>query len=348
LKIEGDNYSLTYDSQPDYSIDPIENPFLFFGVSSKRYVLYRKNGSGIEIIKNTEHGLGSFVSPDRQEKDWISEFWHNALSDYYHRTSRNVLYSETPAVSKQAITTKTLLERFERFNIGQGYDNSIKPFNFFHTGIDAGNNRNKPIIPILPFSNTIKNVTIKPFIDYKSGRKCQGVKYWKTLDHVYSGYFNHKETKFNGSIGHLSRKLVTINDIKQIGKETADLELSQILGIGGNIQHIEEYSALKGKTSSFARLSKRSKLRKLIDIQFKGISDWVLALSNVNLVDYGISKKVLYRVKKSIKQGNGDKLSKVTKLKFINYHNYMSKNKSTISTQYAIADNNLSTKEVIA
>src|SRR5437867_2219318 len=116
LKIEDENYKLIADSEPDYNMDPLQNQLLFFGVSAKRYALYRKVDSKIQIIKNTEHGLGGFMNPfGKNIVNWISKFWHNALVDYYHQNEgsvRNVLYSDLPVVSKQVVSTKTIMERF--------------------------------------------------------------------------------------------------------------------------------------------------------------------------------------------------------------------------------------------
>ncbi|MGI0012628.1 MAG: DNA polymerase, partial [Nitrososphaera sp.] len=191
LKIEDDNYKLQAESEPHYSVDIYSNPLLFFGISAKRYVLFRKNGQAIKVIKCTEHGLGSFVDPFGQEKDWIQTFWEHALADYYHNNgiTRNVLYSQLPAASKQVVSTKTIMERFARLNKGRDYDNSIKPFNFFLVGAGSRQNRRtrQMIVPTVPFTkNNIKNIVGKPFIDYKSGRKYVGQQYWRTLDEVYS------------------------------------------------------------------------------------------------------------------------------------------------------------------
>ncbi len=134
--------------------------------------------------------------------------------------------------------------------------------------------------------------------------------------------------------------------------------------MNGNI--IEEYDTLQSNfvskcnfTSNLQstntyfttyKLRKRSKLRKLVDKQFSEIQDWILQLSKVNLLQYGISKKVLYRTKRSIKQGNGDKLSKNTKLKFINCKHKLDKS-GTLSNlervRQPISDNAIGQKEVI-
>jgi len=111
-----------------------------------------------------------------------------------------------------------------------------------------------------------------------------------------------------------------------IGKESSGLELDYILGLNNlNGDIIEEYDTLQSNLvskSNFTtlKLRKRSKLCKLVDKQFSEIQDWLLNLSKVNLLQFGISKKVLYRTKRSIKLGHVQKLSKNTKLKFINCH----------------------------
>jgi len=336
LKIEDDNYKGKSDSEPDYSMDICSNPLLFFGISAKRYVLYRNYGQGIQVMKCTEHGLGGFVDPFGKDNNWIERLWKHALADYYHNNgiTRNVLYSQLPAASKQVISTKNVLERFASLNKDKDYDDSIKPFNFFLVGAGSRQNRRtgQKIIPMVPFTkNNIKKLIGQPFIDYKSGRKYVGQQYWRTLDEVYSGYFNHKESKFDGNIGQLNRKLISINNIIHIGKESSSLELDYILGLNNlNGDTIEEYDTLQSnlvnKTNfTTFKLRKRSKLRKLVDNQFNEIKDWILSLSKLNLTQFGISKKVLYRTKRSIKQGNGDKLNKNTKLKFINCHNKMAK-----------------------
>jgi len=119
LKIEDDNYKRTKDGSQDNSIDPEKEPLLFYGISAKRYVLYRKNDSKIAIIKNTESGLGGLQSPFGKGKDWIEDFWTNSLYDYYNNNGycgNNVLYSEYPTLSKQVISTRTIMKRFDNLN----------------------------------------------------------------------------------------------------------------------------------------------------------------------------------------------------------------------------------------
>lgn len=94
------------------------------------------------------------------------------------------------------------------------------------------------------------------------------------MDEVYSGYFNHRESKFDDNIGQLNRKLILINNIIHTGKENSSLELDYILGLNNlNGDIIEKYDTLQSNLvskSNFTtlKLRKRSKLRKLVDKQF--------------------------------------------------------------------------------
>jgi len=117
------------------------------------------------------------------------------------------------------------MRRFKSFNKGRTYDKQIKPFNFFLIGI--GND--KYIKPITPFSREPQEAVHKPFIDYKSGKILQGIKYWKRLGDVLVSYINHKESKMDGSIGILERKHLYVDGFIYIGKEASNLERTGLL-----------------------------------------------------------------------------------------------------------------------
>jgi hypothetical protein len=91
LKIEDCNY------------DRAKNQHQLYGlaVSAKRYVIYTRRKSKIEIIKPSEHGLGIVYVPDKRKrytpkdcKDrdtsyprWIVEAWERLLDDYFRSVS---------------------------------------------------------------------------------------------------------------------------------------------------------------------------------------------------------------------------------------------------------------------
>ena len=210
---------------------------------------------------------------------------------------------------------------------------------------------------MLPFSRYIGNKH-HAIIDYKTGRKLSSrnfLKLCKTFDEVYSGYFNHPEDKFeNGDkCGLLQRKAVTVRNIIHIGKETSGLELDYVLGLNNLHGDIcEEYRNFHetSRNKETFRLKKRSKLRKFVDVQFDEIKVWILSLTNINLSQYGISKKVLYRVKRSIKLGHVQQMSKNTKLKFINCHQKLDKSWTLSNSRHfgqPVLDNNIGQKGVI-
>ena len=45
---------------------------------------------------------------------------------------------------------------------------------------------------------------------------------------------DHNDNKYDGSIGELRRKQIVINDIEHIGKESNNLEESEVIGVSDN------------------------------------------------------------------------------------------------------------------
>jgi hypothetical protein len=59
-----------------------------------------------------------------------------------------------------------------------------------------------------------------------------GEKYWKPLDQVFSDYFNHPESKFDGNSGIHRRKHQSADRIIYIGKEANKIEETNVLSEG--------------------------------------------------------------------------------------------------------------------
>jgi len=51
-------------------------------------------------------------------------------------------------------------------------------------------------------------------------------------------YLNHQESKFDGNVGVLERKLVAVTSVLHIGKESNNLDESETLGIGSGSYEI--------------------------------------------------------------------------------------------------------------
>jgi len=205
---------------------------LFFGVSSKRYVLFEYDGTEdkFQIHKFTSHGLGHLL--DVNEKQW----WHDILAMHYSPGNKQKIldkYDSKYAVSKLSITTPNVLKRFS----------NLRPFNKILVGAGCKTDENgNVIIPTLPYLDAKNRECIQymPFTNYTTGEKfpdsADTIPYWKPLSETLDDYADHKETKSGGDVGLLPRLRMKIdkNQIKYVGREVANLDASNILGVTQN------------------------------------------------------------------------------------------------------------------
>lgn len=225
---------------------PLDN-VIFYGISAKRYALYDydENTDEITIRKCSSHGLGHLQNIDEKA------VWEKILSINYHPESKDAImkkYEGKYAISQLTITKPDILERFKKLNEQKPYHKQIKPFNFITIGTAHKTNtdNNEPIIPMLsyisPKSRKYEQIPYMPFIDYKTGKVYQNEQeqdtrsYWMPLSKVIRDYIDHPETKSEGDTGQLKRRHITIDvaSIRYIGKESNDLDESQIIGVDGN------------------------------------------------------------------------------------------------------------------
>jgi len=229
---------------------------LFYGISSKRYVLYDYNSETdeIKIYKHSAHGLGHLLDVD--EKNW----WKDILTINYHpEITGKILekYENKFAISQIAVTSPELIKRFDKINQHKSEKNKIKPFNFalIGTGYRKDIENNDPVIPFLPFFNKKhrEKIPYMPFNDYKSGKifpnddSLDTVFYWKPLSLVFLDYINHKESKLSGNVGFLKRLRLTIqkSSVHYIGKESNELEETNVIGISND--NYTNYVDIKNK-----------------------------------------------------------------------------------------------------
>ena len=200
---------------------------LFFGISSKRYVLfeYDDTKNKFSIQKFTSHGLAHLLDIDAEQ------WWYDILAMHHHPENKQETldkYDSKYAVSKMSITTPNVLKRFS----------NLRPFNRILVGAgykqdDYGN----VVIPTLVYLDGTQRECIQymPFTNYLTGKNypnsADTVPYWKPLSQVLDDYANHKETKSGCGEGLLPRLRMKIdrNLIKYVGKEVANLDISNIL-----------------------------------------------------------------------------------------------------------------------
>jgi len=201
----------------------------FYGISSKRYVLYDFDGKNINIYETDKekgyklHGLGHLKDPfDKEKEDWHKDIWLDILKCHYGFITKQNLqekYSKYYAVSSLTVSTISLWHRFKELNNEKDFKEQIKPANFFLIGVKANG-----VKPIAPFSKKAQQAVHLPFIDYETGKILQGEEYWGTLWDVLDQYMNHPESKFNGEDGFLERRHIKATGVEKIGKEIIDLD----------------------------------------------------------------------------------------------------------------------------
>ncbi len=194
----------------------------FFGISSKRYVLYDDDGE-IRLRDYKLHGLGHLTNPFSSEvDDWQGEIWMDLLT----LSDEEIIgkYATFYAISKLSVSTANIMPRFWSLNKGRDYKEQIKPFNFFLVGFHTMKAKKKIIKPLAPFSRNYQEIVHKPFVDYESGELIEGVRYFKPLSSTILQYVMHPEYKFNGNVGFLRRKEVRADGIVYIGKEANNID----------------------------------------------------------------------------------------------------------------------------
>jgi len=181
------------------------------------------------------------------------------------------------AVSQITITKPSILNRFKKMNANKPLSKQIKPFNFILIGSEINN-----VIPCLPYSKDIKGIEFRSFTDYRTGMMSKelplpSMAYWYTLEDVLTAYVRHNDYKFDYVDNIAVRKHIIGDKIRNIGKESNNLDDTMITGI-------DDQSYLEFTNN-------------------KEFYEWLLALKPKDVRDKGISERTLYKIKLKIKQG---------------------------------------------
>jgi len=209
----------------------------FYGISAKRYVLYYLDERGEPVpVKWSSHGLGHLLHS--KENDWEKQLWINILRYALGRITKEQLleqYGSDYAVAKLALTNPSLLGRVGAIN-EENYISQPRPYSFLLVGSPTMLDRSgKPIIPVTPFMREYERAPYQHFVDAKSGKhyKVATELYWKTLKNTVEEYIDHPESKFeNGQrCGTMRRRHLCAHSICYIGKESNELEETEVLGL---------------------------------------------------------------------------------------------------------------------
>jgi hypothetical protein len=251
--------------EKDEDGNPLDN-VMFYGISAKRYCLYRIDNGEIDILKYSTHGLGHLLNIDG------NQIWRDILKKNFEN------YSDKMAVSQITITKPSILNRFKALNKNKPIEKWIKPFNFILVGSEVNG-----VIPCLPYKKDVNGIQYDKFIDYRTGKSSNELPlpsntYWKPLRDVLIQYKKHNDNKFeydDNGIAH--RKHIVAYRIRYIGKESNNLDEVSVLGI-------DEDSYLEYDNP-------------------KEFYDWVLNLKPKDVRDEGISERELKRKKAEIRKG---------------------------------------------
>jgi hypothetical protein len=257
---------------------PLHNVW-FYGISAKRYCLYNIEDNKINILKHSSHGLGGLIGISEDE---VKDIWKDILDHHYNRLSKEAIerkYSNKFVIGKLALTSPFVLQRFRRTN----KDKRLKPFNFVIVGIGHRLDllTKEPIIPLLAYTKNTDIVPFSPFTDYKTGKEYNDNTkyYWKSFSEFLFGYMDHNDNKYDGDIGELRRKQIIINDIEHIGKESNNLEESEVIDVSDN-----DYVTYDSKSE-------------------QKITNVIKNMTTKDAKCIGLSKRHLFRLKKKIKEG---------------------------------------------
>ena len=256
----------------------------FYGISAKRYVLFKKQKNCF-LITDEEmyslHGLGHLTNPFGKGQEWQKTVWEDILRLHYGLIDRGrflAKYGGFHDISQLTVSTYRLLQRFRKLNQGKPYENQIKPFSFFLVGM-----QNKAgIKPISAYSDNPQKIVYEDFIDYETRKILKGTEYWKPLSDTLWEYVNHKESKMDGNIGVLERKHVNVDGIIHIGKETNNIENTGIL-----------------EAPKYEIYQNNEELKKKI-----------MGLTPKDARAMGLNEETLRRIKKRIREGGGLNLYK--------------------------------------
>lgn len=214
-------------------LKPEKVDYWFFGISSKRYPLYKFRKNKIIFKDFKLHGLGHLTNPFSNDGggDWHEEIWDDLLQLHYDMISSRDIeekYANMYAVSKLAVSTPNVWNRFKKLNKGKSWKEQIKPFNFCLVGFQAVEENGRVIKPLAPYSDNPQTIVHEPFIDYETGEVMQGSHYFKSLSKTILQYAEHPEHKFEGDIGTLERRHIHVDGILYIGKEANNIDEEEL------------------------------------------------------------------------------------------------------------------------
>ena len=285
----------------DNDVDiPLDN-VTFFGISAKRYGLYTKdNVTGkIKILKCSSSAIGHICSMPR---GWEMDFWIDIIRyDNGEMTDQYIegKYGKTPVAAQVSISSPVIRNQFTRY-----YNATAFNFIIIGTGYRVDNVTGEPIIPMIPYTKDLSSITYIPFIDKITGKLYTNNTefYWKPLSKLFFEYIKHEETKYEGNIGTLKRRHLHVGSVIYTGKESNNLEESEIIGVQ------EDDNVIYDDKVTDKNVLKQGKN----SVKNKEIIRIIMQMTYKQAANIHLSKRQLLRLRKKLKNHEPIMLRKKT------------------------------------
>lgn len=211
-----------------------------YGISAKRYVLYRRDDQGQavplawsepdcgidlgdadappdQLLKPSEHGLGHLLNPtdpESADRGWIRQAW-----DYLLRSESGEPpepdWLDRPAVAQSTVSSPRLRRLFESMNAGSSYAEGIKPFNFMNVAFVPQEERpasEQRMVLVAPYERDPRRWLEMPWINRYSGKE-----YRLSLE-PFNGYVREGVVRPR-SYGDVLRQYRANEEAKSLGPE---------------------------------------------------------------------------------------------------------------------------------
>lgn len=228
-------------------VDGQQTELSCYSISAKRYVLFRRDRDGIDVVKRMEHGLGHLLNPldpNSESRDWITEIWRYLVEKELGIRCEEPNWLDRMAVSRLQVSTPDIMDRLQD---GRPYAQSIKPANFLVTAHVRPFGHPDGIDPlrfqlIAPFERDPLRWLTMDWTEKYSGLSYQvttasdatsEMARVRSFRDVVAAYATHPEPKScdpsgqpcdRRSTGLLGRRPVLVRLVREIGKEANRLE----------------------------------------------------------------------------------------------------------------------------